>query len=81
MLDEATSNLVSHREREVQESIERMDWNYAMVGISHRLSTVKNTDRIYTIGDGEIVGMGKHQSLIDNGGQYAELYMIQSQRE
>jgi len=79
VLDEATSDLDSNLEREVQESIEGMDRDYAMVGIAHRLSTVKSADRIYTIDDGEIIETGKHKELIDNGGQYAELYLIQSQ--
>jgi subfamily B ATP-binding cassette protein MsbA len=78
VLDEATSDLDSNLEKQVQESIENMDRDYAMVGIAHRLSTVKNADRIYTIDDGEIIEAGKHQELIDNSGQYADLYMIQS---
>ena len=81
VLDEATSDLDSNLEREVQESIEHMDREYAMVGIAHRLSTVKNADRIYTVDDGEIIETGQHEELIDNGGQYAELYLIQSQNK
>jgi subfamily B ATP-binding cassette protein MsbA len=79
VLDEATSDLDSNLEKQVQESIEEMDREYAMVGIAHRLSTVKNADRIYTISQGEITETGRHEELIDNGGQYAELYAIQSQ--
>jgi len=79
VLDEATSDLDSNLEREVQESIETMDRDYAMVGIAHRLSTVKNADRIYTVDDGEIIETGSHEELIDNSGQYADLYLIQSQ--
>ncbi len=78
VLDEATSNLDSSLEQQVQESIESMDREYAMVGIAHRLSTVKNANRIYTVEAGEIIETGKHEELIDNGGQYAELYAIQS---
>ncbi|QLG48916.1 ABC transporter ATP-binding protein [Natrinema halophilum] len=79
VLDEATSNLDSSLEKEVQTAIESMDREYAMVGIAHRLSTVKNADRIYTIEDGRIVEEGSHQDLMEKGGQYAELYAIQSQ--
>jgi subfamily B ATP-binding cassette protein MsbA len=78
VLDEATSDLDSNLEKEVQESIESMERDYAMIGIAHRLSTVKNADRIYTVDDGEILETGNHQELIKNGGQYAELYAIQS---
>jgi subfamily B ATP-binding cassette protein MsbA len=78
VLDEATSDLDSNLEKEVQESIESMDRDYAMVGIAHRLSTVKNADQIYTVDDGEIIEAGGHNELISSNGQYAELYMIQS---
>ncbi len=78
VLDEATSDLDSSLEQQVQVSIESMDREYAMVGIAHRLSTVKNADRIYTVEAGEIIETGEHEELIDNGGQYAELYAIQS---
>ena len=79
VLDEATSNLDSNLEKQVQQSIENMERDYAMIGIAHRLSTVKNADRIYSIEEGEIIEAGRHDDLIDNGGQYAELYEIQSQ--
>jgi subfamily B ATP-binding cassette protein MsbA len=80
ILDEATSDLDSSLEREVKASIESMEREYAIVGIAHRLSTVKNTDRIYTVDDGRIVEAGRHGELVDAGGQYAELYALQSQR-
>jgi subfamily B ATP-binding cassette protein MsbA len=79
VLDEATSDLDSSLEKEVQESIENLERDYAMVGIAHRLSTVKNADRIYSVDAGEIIEAGRHEELIDEGGQYAELYAIQSQ--
>lgn len=78
VLDEATSDLDSHLEQEVQRAIEAMDRDYAMIAIAHRLSTVENADRIYTMDDGEITEVGSHEELIDNGGQYANLYAIQS---
>jgi subfamily B ATP-binding cassette protein MsbA len=81
VLDEATSDLDSNLEKQVQEAIESMDRDYAIVGIAHRLSTVKNADRIYTVDEGEIIETGRHVDLIDNGGQYAELYAIQSQKK
>ncbi len=78
VLDEATSNLDSNLENEVQQAIEAMERDYAIVGIAHRLSTVRNADRIYTIEAGEIIESGHHDELIDNEGKYAELYKIQS---
>jgi subfamily B ATP-binding cassette protein MsbA len=47
--------------------------------IAHRLSTVKNADRIFTVDDGEIIESGTHQELLAEEGQYAELYTIQSE--
>ncbi len=78
ILDEATSDLDSHLEREVQQAIEAMDRDYAMIAIAHRLSTVENADRIYTMEDGEIIEVGSHEKLLDSEGQYANLYAIQS---
>ncbi|ELY37677.1 ABC transporter ATP-binding protein [Natronorubrum tibetense] len=78
VLDEATSDLDSHLEQEVQQAIEAMDRDYAMIAIAHRLSTVENADRIYTMDEGEITEVGSHEELIDNGEQYANLYAIQS---
>jgi subfamily B ATP-binding cassette protein MsbA len=81
VLDEATSDLDSNLEKEVQASIENMERDYTMIGIAHRLSTVRNADRIYTVDDGEIIETGCHDNLIERGGQYAELYAIQSSSE
>ncbi|MEF8813962.1 MAG: ABC transporter ATP-binding protein [Halovenus sp.] len=78
VLDEATSDLDSNLEREVQAAIESMDRDYAIVTIAHRLSTVKNADRICTLEDGEIIEEGTHRELLDDDGEYAELYAIQS---
>lgn len=78
VLDEATSDLDSNLEREVQAAIESMDRDYGIVAIAHRLSTVKNADRIYTVDDGEIIEEGTHGELLADDGEYAELYAIQS---
>ncbi len=78
VLDEATSDLDSNLEQEVQRAIENMERDYGIIAIAHRLSTVENADRIYTMDDGEIVESGTHDELIDDGGQYSDLYAIQS---
>ncbi|AZQ14287.1 ABC transporter ATP-binding protein [Halorubrum sp. PV6] len=80
ILDEATSDLDSNLEKQVQQAIEEMDRDYAIVTIAHRLSTVKNADRIYTIEEGRVTETGQHDELVAEGGKYAELYGIQSSR-
>ena len=78
VLDEATSDLDSNLEKEVQNEIESMDRDYAILAIAHRLSTVRNADRIYTLDSGEIIEQGSHTDLIDKQGTYSELYEIQT---
>lgn len=78
ILDEATSDLDSGLEKEVQNSIESMDTDYGIIAIAHRLSTVQNANTIYTVEDGEIIEEGTHEELMKNRGVYADLYNIQS---
>lgn len=78
VLDEATSDLDSNLEKEVQAAIESMDRDYGIIVIAHRLSTVKNADQIYTVDNGEIIESGTHRELLAEEGEYADLYTIQS---
>ncbi len=79
ILDEATSDLDTAIERDVHEGIESMERDYAMFVIAHRLSTVTNADRIYTMEDGKIVEAGPHEELLSNSSTYSSLYALQSQ--
>jgi len=81
VLDEATSDLDRGIESDVQRAIESMDRDYAMIAIAHRLSTVKNADRIYAVENGEITERGRHEELIARGGTYADLYATQRERQ
>jgi len=77
LLDEATSDLDSNLEEEIQHAIEKMDGEYTTIAIAHRLSTVKNADRIYTIEDGRIAECGDHDELLASDGAYSDLYQTQ----
>ncbi len=78
VLDEATSNLDSNLEKQVQAAIESMDSTYGIITVAHRLSTVQNADQIYTINNGRIIESGTHDELLVRDGEYADLYSIQS---
>jgi subfamily B ATP-binding cassette protein MsbA len=77
ILDEATSSLDSESEATVQEALERLMEGRTTLVIAHRLSTVRNADRLAVIDEGPIVQEGNHQELLAEGGLYADLYHLQ----
>lgn len=76
ILDEATSALDTESEKLVQEAIDTLMKNRTVVLIAHRLSTVKNADKIVVIDKGCVAEVGKHQDLLDKNGIYASLYNL-----
>lgn len=74
ILDEATSDLDTSIERRVHRAIEARDRDSIMIVIAHRLSTVANADRIYSMDGGRVVERGTHDELVNAGGLYADLY-------
>jgi subfamily B ATP-binding cassette protein MsbA len=78
LLDEATSALDTESEALVQAALERLMHGRAALMIAHRLSTVRNADRIYVLEAGRVVEQGSHDALVRKGGLYARLAKQQS---
>lgn len=76
ILDEATSALDNESERLVQKSIEKLTVGRTTITIAHRLTTIKNADRIVVLTSDGIVEEGTHRELTEKGGMYAELYKL-----
>ena len=74
VLDEATASVDPFTEAQIQEGLEEVFRNRTSIIIAHRLSTVKNADRIVVLEEGEIIEEGTHDALLEAGGHYAELY-------
>ena len=77
ILDEATSALDSVTEAKLQETFEKLAHGRTTIIIAHRLSTVRNADRIAVIEDGRITELGSHDQLMAKNGAYAELVRTQ----
>ena len=73
LLDEATSALDNETERLVQEALGRLRAERTSFVIAHRLSTVRDADRIVVLKDGRVVEQGRHEELRERGGLYARL--------
>ena len=74
ILDEATSSVDTVTEALIQGALERLLAGRTAIVIAHRLSTVRNADRIYVIDEGRIVEQGSHSELLEHGALYRDLY-------
>ena len=77
ILDEATSNVDTRTEIEIQEAIDKLTHGRTSFVIAHRLSTIKNADLILVMKDGNIIETGTHDELLNANGFYAKLYNSQ----
>lgn len=78
ILDEATSAVDNETEAAIQRSLARVSKNRTTIIVAHRLSTVRNADRIFVIDSGQLVEQGRHDELLARDGIYASLWRLQT---
>jgi len=78
ILDEATASVDNETEAAIHRSIDKVAKGRSMIVIAHRLSTVRNSTRIYVLEDGHIIEHGTHDQLLEQGGLYASLWNVQT---
>ena len=73
ILDDATANVDSRTEQQIDDAIDALVEQKTMIIIAHRLSTIMKADRIIVMRQGRVVEMGNHETLLNKGGYYANL--------
>ena len=81
IFDEATSALDSKSEKSIQAELNRVARGHTTLVIAHRLSTVMDADQILVMEHGHIVERGTHRELLERGGAYAQMWLLQQQEE
>ena len=80
LLDEATSSLDAETEKKIQDAINFLTKGRTTLVIAHRLSTILNSDKIYVIDSGKVIGEGRHDDLLKNSETYKNFYEKQIQK-
>ena len=80
LLDEATSSLDAETENKIQKAINFLTQGKTTIVIAHRLSTILNSDKIYVIDKGKVIGEGKHDQLLNTSSIYKNFYEKQIRR-
>ena len=77
VLDEATANVDAYTEARIQEALDEIRRGRTTLIIAHRFSTLRKADRIVVVEDGQVVGQGSHESLVESSPTYQRLYRRQ----
>lgn len=80
ILDEATANIDSHTEAQIQHVLMQLRGSITLIAIAHRLSTIEKADQIVVLHHGELVERGSHVELVQRDGVYRQLYEMQGLR-
>lgn len=80
VLDEATANIDTETESLIQDALGKLTEGRTTIIVAHRLSTIKNADKIIVLHKGKIREVGKHEELLVRGGLYSNLYKLQYAR-
>jgi ATP-binding cassette subfamily B protein len=78
ILDEANSSVDNETEALIQRSLEKIAVGRTTIVIAHRLSTVRNADRIFVFEHGQLAEQGRHDELVASDGIYARLWGVQT---
>ena len=81
ILDDATSSVDTRTEHLIQQALERIMQGRTTFVIAQRMSTILNADQIIVLRDGEIIQQGTHETLLEDGGLYEEIYKLQLEEQ